>query len=324
MPPNNPFTVLDFEKPVAELEERILEIRKIAEAEGSDRSSEIQELEAARDRLLSQIFSNLAPSDKTLLARHQRRPYTMDYVRLMFDDYFELHGDRSFHDDAAMVGGFAFLDNDPVLFVGQQKGRDLKDRQFRNFGMAKPEGYRKALRLMRLAAKYQRPIICLVDTPAADCSVGAEERGIAEAIARNLLEIFSIETPIVVVILGEGGSGGALGIGVGDRVLMLEHAIYSVIPPEGCAAIIWRDPARWPEAASALKITAQDALNLGVIDEIIPEPLGGAHRNYEQAAKNVKAAIKKNLADLKKIPIQKLMEQRYNKFRNMGVFSEAK
>ena len=321
MPPN-PFNVLDFERPVAELEERIADVKRLASEEGTDRTQEVAELEEARDRLLRQIFANLAPSDKVLLARHQRRPYTLDYVRLMFDDYVELYGDRLFADDHAMVGGFAFLDGKPVVFVGQQKGRDLKDRQYRNFGSAKPEGYRKALRLMKLAEKYGRPVICLVDTPAADCSVGAEQRGISEAIARNLLEMATLETPIVVAILGEGGSGGAIGIGVGDHILMQENAIYSVIPPEGCAAIIWRDPNRWPEAAAALKVTAQDALELGVIDEIVPEPLGAAHRNYEHAAKNLKSAVVKALGQLEDIPVPELLERRYLKFRNMGMFEE--
>ena len=321
MPPN-PFSILDFEKPVAELDERIADVKRLSAEEGTDRSAEISELEQARDRLLEEIFSNLAPSDRVLLARHQRRPYTLDYVRLIFDDYLELHGDRLFSDDHAMVGGLAFLDGKPVVFVGQQKGRDLKDRQYRNFGSAKPEGYRKALRLMKLAEKHGRPVICLVDTPAADCSVEAEQRGISEAIARNLLEMAALETPIVIAILGEGGSGGAIGIGVGDRVMMLENSIYSVIPPEGCAAIIWRDPNRWPDAAAALKLTAQDAQELGVIDEIIPEPLGAAHRNYEQAAKNLKSAISKALAELEKLPIPELLEKRYRKFRGMGICTD--
>jgi len=278
--------VLDFEKPIAELDENIAELKRITEEEGVDRSDEIRELELHRDRLIAQIFSNLTPWDKTLLARHPNRPYTFDYIRGIFDDFVELHGDRLFADDNAIVGGFAFLDGKPVMVVGHQKGRDLKERQFRNFGSARPEGYRKALRLMKMAEKFNRPIICFVDTPAADCSFGSEERGISEAIARNMLEMSMLNVPVIVAVVGEGGSGGALGIAVGDKILMQEHAIYSVIPPEGCAAILSefkRDPSRAPEAAAAMKITAPETLELGVIDEVLPEPLGGAHRNFEGA-----------------------------------------
>ncbi len=316
--------VLDFERPLAELDEAISELKRISDEEGVDRSEEITALEEHRDRLADQIFSNLTPWDKTLMARHPQRPYSLDYIRAIFDDFVELHGDRLFADDKAMVGGFAFLDGKPVVVVGQQKGRDIKERQFRNFGSAKPEGYRKALRLMKMAEKFGRPIICLVDTPAADCSFGAEERGISEAIARNMMEMAVLRVPVIAVIIGEGGSGGALGIAVANRVLMQEHAVYSVIPPEGCAAILSefdRNPARAPEAADALNITAQRNLELGIIDEIIPEPKGGAHRNYEQAAAAVKSAIVKHLAELEKMKPEKLIEQRYSMFRNMGVFS---
>jgi len=319
--PGNVLNVLDFEKPIAELDEQIDQIKRLTEEEGMNRREEIALLERERDKLLEQIFANLSPWDKTLLARHQRRPYTLDYARLIFDDYFELHGDRLFADDRAMVGGMAWLDGQPVVFVGQQKGRDLKERQFRNFGSAKPEGYRKALRLMRLAEKFGRPVVSFVDTPAADCSVGAEERGISEAIARNLMEMFTIKVPIVVAVIGEGGSGGAIGIGVGDRILMLEYSIYSVIPPEGCAAILWRDPARGPEAAAALKITSADALALGVVDEVVPEPLGGAHRNVEVTARNLKEAIVRHLKDLSRLSTTRLLEDRYAKFRRMGQFA---
>lgn len=313
--------VLDFEKPIADLDANIAELRRVSQEEGIDRSAEIEELEQRRDRLIAEIFANLTPWDKTLLARHPSRPYTMNYIRSIFDDFVELHGDRLFADDNAIVGGFAFANGKPVMVVGQQKGRDLKDRQFRNFGSAKPEGYRKALRLMKMAEKFGRSIISFVDTPAADCSVGAEERGISEAIARNMREMAMLKVPVVVVVTGEGGSGGAIGIGVGNRVLMLEHAIYSVIPPEGCAAILWHDPAKGPEAAEALKITAQHALEYGIIDEVIPEPLGGAHRNYEAAATNVKDAIARSLAQLEKLSPKKLVQQRYDKFRQMGVFT---
>lgn len=321
--PANALNILDFEKPIAELDDQIDQIKHLTEEEGTDRSAEIAILEIERDKLLEQIFNNLSPWDKTVLARHQRRPYSLDYARLIFDDYFELHGDRLFADDHAMVGGMALLDDEPVMFVGQQKGRDLRDRQYRNFGSAKPEGYRKALRLMRLAEKFGRPVICLVDTPAADCSVGAEERGISEAIARNLMEIFTVKVPIIVAILGEGGSGGALGIGIGDRIMMLEYSIYSVIPPEGCAAILWRDPTKGPDAAAALRITSRDALELGVIDEVIDEPLGGAHRNIEITARNLKEAILRNLKQVSKLSTSKLLEARYQKFRNMGKFEVA-
>lgn len=315
--------VLDFEKPIAELDANIAEIIRLSELEGVDRSAEIEELEQHRDRLIAEIFANLTPWDKTLLARHPSRPYTMDYIRTVFDDFVELHGDRAFADDNAIIGGFAFLNGKPVMVIGHQKGRDLKGRQFRNFGSAKPEGYRKALRLMEMAQKFGCPIISFVDTPAADCSVGSEERGISEAIARNMREMAMLKVPVVVAVVGEGGSGGAIGIAVGNKVLMQENAIYSVIPPEGCAAILWRDPAKGPEAAEALRITAQHALENGIIDEVIPEPLGGAHRNYEAAALNVKDAIVRGLAALEKLSPNKLVEQRYTKFRQMGVFTEA-
>jgi acetyl-CoA carboxylase carboxyl transferase subunit alpha len=320
--PSNVWNILDFEKPIAELDEQIAEIKRLTREQGQDRSEDIAALERDRDRLIQEIFSNLTAWDRVLLARHPKRPYTLDYARLIFDDYVELHGDRLFSDDKAMVGGIAVLSGQPVVFIGQQKGRDLKDRQYRNFGSAKPEGYRKALRLMRLAEKFRRPVICLVDTPAADCSVEAEERGISESIARNLMEMSRLETPIIAVILGEGGSGGAIGIAVADRVLMLENSIYSVIPPEGCAAILWGDPTRHKEMADALKITSAEALKLGVIDEVIPEPLGGAHRNVEQTAKNLKAAIIRHLDELNKLPIGELVDKRYAKFRAMGEFEE--
>ena len=315
--------VLDFEKPIAELDEQIAEIKRLTLESGEDRSEDIASLEQDRDRLLEEIFSNLTPWDRTLLARHPKRPYTLDYVRLIFDDYTELHGDRLYADDHAMVGGIAVMDDQQVVFVGQQKGRDLKDRQYRNFGSAKPEGYRKALRIMKLAEKFKRPVICFIDTPAADCSVGAEERGISEAIARNMMEMSTLETPVVVVVLGEGGSGGAIGIGVGDSVLMLENSIYSVIPPEGCAAILWRDPAKGAEAAEALKITSAEALKIGVVDEVIKEPLGGAHRNVEATARSVKAALKKHLARFEKLPVAEMLDHRYKKFRDLGQFLEA-
>jgi acetyl-CoA carboxylase carboxyl transferase subunit alpha len=313
--------VLDFEKPIAELDANIEELKRISEIEGVDRSSEISALEEARNRLMEQIFSKLTPWDKTMMARHPSRPYTMDYSRMIFDDFVELHGDRLFADDKAIIGGMAFLDGIPVMLIGHQKGRDLKDRQYRNFGSAKPEGYRKALRLMRLAEKAGCPIISLVDTPAADCSFGSEERGISEAIARNMQEMSALKVPVIIAVIGEGGSGGAIGIAVGNRVLMMEHAVYSVIPPESCAAIIWRDATKGPEAAESLKLTAQYALEYGIVDEVIPEPLGGAHRNYEAAAANLKDAILRNLKPLLGLSADELIQQRYDKFRGIGVFN---
>jgi acetyl-CoA carboxylase carboxyl transferase subunit alpha len=313
-------SVLDFEKPIMELEAQIEEIKRLMAEEGKDGAEEIASLEEHRDRLLRQVFSKLTPWDKTLLARHPKRPYTLDFVRLMFDDYVEMHGDRLFGDDKAMVGGIGVIGEHQVVFVGQQKGRDLKDRQYRNFGSAKPEGYRKALRLMKFAEKCGRPVICLVDTPAADCSVGAEERGISEAIARNLMEMSTLKVPVIVAVLGEGGSGGALGIAIGNRILMLEHAVYSVIPPEGCAAILFRDPARKGEAAEALKITSEHALKLGVVDEIVPEPLGGAHRNVEETVRTLKSAILRHLEELTALSGEDLAAQRHEKFMQMGRF----
>ena len=321
MPPEA-WNVLDFEKPIAQLDEQISEIRRLAQEQGQDRSADVATIEQDRDRLIEEIYSNLTPWDRVLLARHPKRPYTLDYARLIFDDYVELHGDRLFYDDHAMVGGIGVLGDRQVIFVGQQKGRDLKDRQYRNFGSAKPEGYRKAMRLMKLAEKFKRPVICFVDTGSADCSVGSEERGISEAIARNLMEMSTLETPIVAAVLGEGGSGGAIGIAVADRVLMLKNAIYSVIPPESCAAILWRDQSKNKEMAEALKITSNDALRLGVIDEIVEEPLGGAHRNVEVTARNLKAAITKHLDELEKLSTPKLLDKRYKKFRGMGQFKE--
>jgi acetyl-CoA carboxylase carboxyl transferase subunit alpha len=267
---------------------------------------------------MREIYSNLTAWDRTLIARHQRRPFTLDYLRLICDDFVELHGDRAFADDAAMVGGLARIGDRWLVVVGQQKGRDIHERQKRNFGSARPEGYRKALRLMKAAEKFGRPVLCLVDTPAADCSVGAEERGISEAIARNMHEMFLIRVPIIVVNIGEGGSGGAIGIGVGDRVLMLEHAIYSVIPPEGCAAILWRDARRGNEAAERLRLTAEHALRYGVIDEIVPEPLGGAHRDYDEVARSVREAVLRHLEEVERLPLEERLDRRYLRFRRIG------
>lgn len=312
--------VLDFEKPIAELDASISELKKVSELEGIDRSVEILELEEHRDRLIAEIFLNLTAWDKTLTARHPNRPYSLDYIRMIFDDFTELHGDRLFADDKAIIGGIATLNGMPVMVVGHQKGRDLKERQYRNFGSAKPDGYRKAGRLMKLAEKFNRPIICLIDTPAADCGIGSEERGISEAIARNMFLMSTLKVPVIVIVIGEGGSGGAIGMAVGNRILMLEHSIYSVIPPEGCAAIIWRDASKGAEAAEALRLTAQSALQSGVIDGIISEPLGGAHRNHDKTGLVVKQAIIENLELLKDLSPEDLVEQRYKKFRAMGIY----
>jgi acetyl-CoA carboxylase carboxyl transferase subunit alpha len=257
------------------------------------------------------------------MARHEMRPYTQDYIRLIFEDYIDLHGDRRFGDDPAMIGGMATLNGEPVMVIGHQKGRDAKDRAYRNFGSAKPEGYRKALRLAQMAEKFGHPLICFVDTPAADCTVEAEERGISEAIAFNMREMSRLSIPTVSVVIGEGGSGGAVGISTTDRVLMMEHSIYSVIPPEGCAAILWRDPNRAPEAAEALKLTADNALHFGVVDEIVPEPLGGAHRNYDETAQNVMNALLRHLGELKAMSAEGRRQTLYERFRRLGEFEEA-
>ena len=321
MPPSE-WNILDFEKPIAELDAQIADIKRITAESGEDRGAEIAQLEIDRDRVLEEIFQNLSPWDRTLLARHPRRPYALDYARAIFDDYTELHGDRLFADDHAMVGGIATLGERQVMFVGQQKGRDLKERQHRNFGSAKPEGYRKAMRLMKLAEKFRKPVICFVDTPAADVNVGAEERGISESIARSMMVMSTLQTPIIVVVVGEGGSGGAIGIAVGDRVLMMENSIYSVITPEGCAAILWKDATKAEQAAEALKVTAQDLLELKVIDELIPEPIGGAHRDPEDAARRVKEAFLRHVRALIGLPAQELLDRRLEKYLKMGVYLE--
>ena len=314
---------LEFEKPILELETKIQELKQFAQVEKVDFSAEIARLERKVARLQEEIFANLTPWQRTQIARHPNRPYGMDYIRLMLTDFVELHGDRAFSDDKAIVGGFARLDGMPLVVIGHQKGRDTKEKLARNFAMANPEGYRKALRLMKMAEKFQKPVLTLVDTPGAYPGIGAEERGQAEAIARNLREMSELRVPVVVVITGEGGSGGALGIAVGDTVLMLEYAIYSVISPEGCASILWRDPAKAPEAAAAMGITAQTLKRLELIDEIVPEPTGGAHRNHQEMASMLKGFLVKAFEQLRKIPADELLEQRYQKFRQMGVFEEG-
>jgi acetyl-CoA carboxylase carboxyl transferase subunit alpha len=312
---------LEFEKPIAELEEKLRELQEFS-TDTVDLKAEIGRLEKKVEKMREEIFSNLTRWQTVQLARHINRPFTTDYIRLIFTDFIELHGDRKFADDHAIVAGLARLDGHPVMVIGHQKGRDTKEKVFRNFGMPNPEGYRKALRLMEMAERFHLPIISFVDTPGAFPGIGAEERGQAEAIARNLLEMSRLQTPIVVVVTGEGGSGGALAIAVGDRILMLEHSIYSVISPEGCAAILWSDGTKGEVAAEALKPTARDLKELGVIDEIVSEPLGGAHRNHEATARNVHEAIARNLRELKELPMSKLLAGRYDKFRAMGRFTE--
>jgi acetyl-CoA carboxylase carboxyl transferase subunit alpha len=315
--------LMNFEKPLMDLYKKIDDLKNISHGGKIDLSQEIEMLEKRIEHMRRDIFSNLSPMHIVQLARHAQRPTTLDYIDLIFEDFVELHGDRAFGDDPAMVGGLAKLDGRNVVLIGQQKGKTTKENIARNFGMAHPEGYRKALRLMKLAERFGKPIITFVDTPGAYPGIGAEERGQAEAIARNLREMSEIEVPILVVVTGEGGSGGALGIGVGNRVLMLEYAIYSVISPEGCASILFRDAKRSSEAAVAMKITSKDLLKLGVVDEIVREPSGGAHNNHKQAAKNIKSAITKNLEKLTKLSAAEIIEDRLSKFRRMGEFIQV-
>jgi acetyl-CoA carboxylase carboxyl transferase subunit alpha len=314
--------VLDFEKPVVELEKRIKEMKEYSENEHVEISEEIARLEQKAAKLRAEIYSNLTRWQRVQLARHPQRPYTLDYLERMTTNFLELHGDRNFADDPAIVGGIAIVDGKKVMIVGHQKGRTTKEKLHRNFGMPHPEGYRKAMRIMKLAAKFNRPIVSLIDTPGAFPGIGAEERGQAEAIARNLFEMSHLPVPIVIVIIGEGASGGALGIGVGDRILMMENTWYSVISPEGCAAILWRDSTKSQPAAEAMKLTAPDLLELGVIDKIIQEPLGGAHQNYDEAARILKESILVELNELQKIPADKLIEARIEKYGKMGYFKE--
>jgi acetyl-CoA carboxylase carboxyl transferase subunit alpha len=315
---------LDFEKPVIELQNKLDELRKHPETHSMDISfeEELQIIEKKIEETRRQIFSNLTAWQRVQLARHPKRPYTLDYLGKTFTDFHELHGDRLFAEDRAMVGGFAKLGDHRVIVIGTQKGRDTKENILRNFGSAHPEGYRKALRLMRLASKFGLPVITLIDTAGAYPGIGAEERHIAEAIAVNLREMTLFDVPIIAAVIGEGGSGGALGIGVADRVLILENAYYSVISPEGCAAILWEDRAAAPKAAEALKITARDLLELGLVDEIIPEPVGGAHTNPDATAENLKTHLLKHLNELSALPVADRLKKRYEKFRAHGRFLE--
>jgi len=313
---------MEFEKPVVELERKIEELKEIALEKKIDNSAEIERLNKDVKKLQEEIFSNLTPWQIIQLARHPLRPYTLDYIPRIFADFIELHGDRNFRDDPAIVGGLAMLEDEPVMLIGHQKGRTTKEKVFRNFGMPNPEGYRKAIRLMSMAERLKKPIITFIDTPGAFPGIGAEERGQAEAIAKNLMVMSRLKVPIIVMVIGEGGSGGALAIGVGDKVLMLEYATYSVISPEGCAAILWKDGSKADIAAKALKITAKDLYNFGIIDEIVKEPHGSAHRNTDSMAITMKEVLVKSLQELKKLSPDELVDMRYKKYRKIGKFQE--
>jgi acetyl-CoA carboxylase carboxyl transferase subunit alpha len=317
--PKTPPSIADFEKSLANLERDIEALAAAGHYE-----EQVENLRHKRQQIVEEIFAHLSPWNEVELARHPERPYSLDYIKAIFEDYTELHGDRLIGDDQAIIGGPAKFEGRPVMVIGQQKGRDLKERQIRNFGYAKPQGYRKALRLMKLAEKSNIPVITFIDTPGADSNVGSEENNISEAIARNLMEMSVLETPIVSVIIGEGGSGGAIGLAVADRLLMLEHSIYSVIAPEGCAAILdtfGRDPARKAEAAAALKVTSKSAKEFGIIDEVLPEPVGAAHRDPDKTALTVKDGIARHLNALVDLPISEVLARRYHKYRNMGEFA---
>jgi len=315
--------LLDFEKPLVELESRIDQIRQLANENGVDVSEEILQLEARASQLRQEIFSGLSPLQRLQLARHPRRPSTLDYVQAMTDEWIELHGDRRGYDDPALVGGVARLGGQPVVILGHQKGRDTKDNVARNFGMAAPGGYRKAMRLMEHANRFGMPILTFIDTPGAWAGVDAEKLGQGEAIAYNLREMFDLEVPIICTVIGEGGSGGALGIGVGEKLLMLEHSVYTVATPEACAAILWKDSGQAPQAAQALKITSKDLKQLGIIDQVVAEPEGGAHSNPLKAAELLKKALLQCLGELLALTSSQRQARRYQKFRNIGVFAEV-
>lgn len=313
---------LDFEKPILELERKINELKHFSSNKQIDVTEEIATLEKKAEQIKKDIFSNLTAWQRIQIARHPQRPYTLDYIKSIIDGFIELHGDRCFGDDLSIVGGLGKLNNIPVMIIGQQKGRDIKENLRRNFGMPHPEGYRKAQRLFKMAEKFNVPVICLIDTPGAYPGVGAEERGQAHIIAENQMVMSRLKVPIIVVVIGEGGSGGALGIGVGNTVLILENAYYSVISPEGCAAILWKDKGKAPNAADALKLTSNDLLKLGIIDRIVPEPLGGAHRDPVKTAEILKQFLIEELDRLKDMSGSDLAEKRYRRFRQLGVFQE--
>ena len=312
---------LDFEKPIAELEEKLEKLTASSHTRGG-RQEDLNKLRARLHQLQAEIYAGLSAWQRTQVARHLQRPSTLDYIGRLCDSFIELHGDRAFADDHAIVGGLARFNGRPVVVIGHQKGKTLKERMYRNFGMPNPEGYRKALRLMRLAEKFGNPVLTFIDTPGAYPGIGAEERGQAEAIGRNLLVMGSLKVPIVTVVIGEGGSGGALAIGVADRLLMLQHAVYSVISPEGCAAILWNDQSKATDAAEALNMTADDLQKLGITDQVIPEPLGGAHRDPMLSCDTVKKAIESHLSELLELSTEDLLKRRYEKYRRIGVLAD--
>ena len=322
MPGNMPKELLEFEKPLIEVEEKIEKLRSYVQLEDPRIHAELDKLTRRSQYLLERIYSKLTPWQKTQVARHSSRPTTVDYIESMIDNFVELHGDRYFADDPSIICGIGQFSGRPVTIIGHQKGKGTKDKIYRNFGMPNPEGYRKALRLMQMGEKFKKPILTFIDTPGAYPGIGAEERGQSEAIARNLFEMCRLKVPVIVTVIGEGGSGGALAIGVGDRIIMFEHAIYSVISPEGCAAILWGDGTRASDAADTLKMTAQDLKKLGIIDVIVKEPIGGAHRDPAIAAQNLKETISKALKEIDAIPGDKLAVMRYEKFSKMGIFKE--
>lgn len=310
---------LDFEKPIIELEKKIQELKNFISEKKIDLSSEVRRLEDKLKHLKKDTYNNLTAWQRVQLARHSQRPYTLDYINMIMSDFIELHGDRAFGDDKAIVAGFAKIDNKKIVVLGHQKGRDTKENLTRNFGCAHPEGYRKALRVMQLAEEFDLPIVIFIDTPGAYPGIGAEERGQSQAIAQNLREMICIAVPIIAIVIGEGGSGGALGIGVGDKICVLENAYYSVISPEGCAAILWKDGSKASEAAEVLKLTAHDLLKLKIIDEVILEPLGGAHRDWQKMAFDLKDSINKNLKELSSLNKEELLKLRYKKYRSVGI-----
>ena len=315
---------LEFERPIIELERKIDELKNLSAQKDIDIdiSGEIKRFEEKLANAKKEIYDNLTPWQRVQIARHPKRPYTLDYIEMIMTDFIEIHGDRHFADDKALITGLAKIDGENIVIMGHQKGKDTKENLERNFGSAHPEGYRKAMRVMKMAEKFGLPVVAFIDTPGAYPGIGAEERGQAEAIAYNLREMADLKTPVLVFVIGEGGSGGALGIGIGDKVYVLENAYYSVISPEGCAAILWKERSKSPDAAAALKLTAKDLFEMRIIDGIIKEPLGGAHRDPQGAAENIKKVIKKDLAFFKDIPKDKLIETRYAKIRSIGVFKE--
>ncbi|MBW7894526.1 MAG: acetyl-CoA carboxylase carboxyltransferase subunit alpha [Opitutaceae bacterium] len=317
-----PTYVLEFEKPLRELSKQLEALRQQSLESNLDLKGEVVAIEEKIEQTRGEIYSNLTPWQRVQIARHPKRPYALDYIGMLCEDFQELHGDRQFNDDRALIGGTAFFNGHSVMIIAQQKGRDTKEKIARNFGMPQPEGYRKALRLMKLAERFGLPVLSFIDTPGAYPGIGSEERHVSEAIAVNLREMAMLEVPTIAVVVGEGGSGGALGIGVTDRVLSFENSYYSVISPEGCAAILWKDGAAAPQAAEALKLNAATLLELGVVDEVVPEPMGGAHYDPEAAGKALRQSVQKHLQEIRKLPTAKLLDARYERYRKLGVFEE--